>query len=73
MPSIFKAFATITAWVLFIWGLIGLVMGVIIGPATAGVLFGGGPPPWTFYAASGLAAMLLTLSVVVMKLRQMMG
>ena len=72
MPQKFKALASITAWVLFIVGLVGLVVGGIVGPAAGGQFFGAQPPAIQVYLANGLAIASLTLSVVVMKLRQML-
>jgi len=42
MPQVFKALATITVWVLFILGLLGLVLGNI-GAALGGSFFGAEP------------------------------
>lgn len=69
MPSIFKALASIVAWVLFVFGLLSLligfvrVFGAIPKTATAPSL-----PLITAYFGFGIIS--LTLSVVVMKLRQ---
>ena len=72
MPPIFKALASIAAWTLFVIGclavlanyvrLIGLVTGLAEEPPGAGPIWAG--------IVSG--AIFLTLSVVVMKLRQML-
>ena len=72
MPPIFKALATINAWTLFVLGWLGLVVGVLIMPAIGGQFATAEPPPWPFHAAWGLGVMSLTLSVVCMKLRQML-
>ncbi len=68
MPNIFKALASITAWVLFLGGLVGIfstsIAWMIGGVAEAPTLyqqFG-----WLFSAAQ------LTMAVVVMRLRQKM-
>ncbi len=65
MPSIFKALSTITAWVLFIFGLlrllIGLVMAVTTGPRS---------PELAVYLDFTVAIAAMTLSVVVMLLRK---
>ena len=72
MPQIFKALATINAWVLFILGWIVLLIGVLIMPAIEGVFFAGTAPPLIFWVGFALAIGTLTLSVVLMKLRQML-
>jgi hypothetical protein len=62
MPPVFKTLATITAWVLFIYGWLGILGGLgccvmrISGPCAM------------LHPCIGVAS--LTLSVVVMKLRQ---
>ena len=66
MPPIFKALATITAWFLFIWGLVlvvvdGLVLSLI-----------GQISMTEAYLATGLGIASLILSVCAMKLRQML-
>jgi hypothetical protein len=62
MPPVFKTLATIAAWVLFIYGLLAIVGGLIIcGMATTAMV------GW-FHQFVGIAS--LVLSVVVMKLRQ---
>ena len=70
MPSIFKALASIIAWTLFISGFIWLVVGAVVTPVMAGVLFAGSAPPWTFHAAWVVSVTILTLAVVVMRLRK---
>jgi len=72
MPPIFKALATITAWTLFVLGALTLVIGVIIMPAIGGVLFAGTPPPPIFWIVFASSVATLFLSVVCMKLRQML-
>jgi hypothetical protein len=72
MPDIFKALATITAWTLFIgawlFALINLVVGII-----TGVLFTtGAKGAFEVFAYFVLAIVCVTLSVVVMRLRQKM-
>ncbi len=71
MPPIFKALASITAWVLFInfWvsGLSTLVMGIVNGQ-----LFGAEPPPMVIPASFALSVASGVLAVVVMRLRQKM-
>ena len=67
MPPIFKTLATITAWFLFIWGLILAVFDGLVLPLV------GWPITMTeAYFATGLGIASLILSVVAMKLRQML-
>ncbi len=65
MPKIFKALATITAWILFVFGLLSLVSGF-------GRIVGGSPELELMSAYFGYGVGSLFLSVVVMKLRQML-
>lgn len=65
MPKIFKALATITAWVLFVFGLLSLISGF-------GRIIGGSPDLELMSAYFGYGVGGLFLSVVVMKLRQML-
>ncbi len=65
MPKIFKALATITAWILFVFGLLSLVSGF-------GRIIGGSPELELMSAYFGYGVGSLFLSVVVMKLRQML-
>jgi len=71
MPPIFKALASITAWVLFIFGWLFLVVGNI-GAAIGGSFFGAEPPPIQIYLANGAGAAFFILAVCAMKLRQML-
>jgi len=66
MPQIFKALATITAWFLFIWGLILTVFDGFVLP------FVGKITMTEAYFATGLGIASLILSVVAMKLRKML-
>ena len=68
MPSIFKALASITVWVLFIWGCVTIVS------TTIGyyVKIGWGTPTMGILASWGVGVAELVLSVVCMKLRQML-
>jgi len=70
MPSIFKALASISAWVLFIAGLVFIIwpnlMNIVSGQLVAG------PPPWQQVAGSAIGVASLILSVCAMKLRQML-
>ena len=72
MPQIFKTLATVNAWTLFVLGWIVLLIGVLIMPAIEGVFFAGTAPPFLFWIALASAIAILTLSVVLMKLRQML-
>jgi hypothetical protein len=67
MPPIFKALASIAAWVLFIFGLFRLLIGLIYA-------FSSGPinPPVATYYDFAVGVSSLVLSVVVMKLRKML-
>ena len=64
MPRIFKALATITAWFLFIWGLILAVFDGLVLPLIGKITM------TEAYFATGLGIASLILSVVAMKLRQ---
>jgi ABC-type antimicrobial peptide transport system permease subunit len=67
MSALFKGLATTVIWVLFIFGLIRLIVGLVMafssGPDTASI---------ETYLDFFVAICSLTLSVVVMKLRQSM-
>ena len=71
MPSIFKALASITVWVLFIFGFLALLAAFI---RIIGVSTGVSEPPelglMTAYFGYGVSS--LFLSVVTMKLRKML-
>jgi hypothetical protein len=68
MPKIFKALATIGAWVLFIAGL-GYLVTTLIQWATSGFATG----DWQQQAAfNGLGVGSVILSIVAMKLRKML-
>jgi len=67
MPKIFKALATITAWILFISACVTLLMTTINWAIIIGFVGKPGPDAW---AGWGLAAAAFVLSVVVMRLRQ---
>jgi hypothetical protein len=72
MPEKFKALASIAAWVLFVLGLLGIVMGcmgAIIGNVQEGFEE---PPAIEVYIAITCGIISLTLSAVVMRLRQKM-
>ena len=71
MPQIFKALATINAWALFIIGWVALIAGYVqLIVVFSGAATPSGLPPIEMTMAGGFAG--LTLSVVVMKLRQML-
>ena len=65
MPSIFKALASLAAWVLFIFGSVSLLGGF-------GHIFMGSPEVDLMTAYFGLGVGSLFLSVASMKLRHMM-
>jgi hypothetical protein len=66
MPPIFKTLATITAWFLFIWGLILAVFDGLVLPLIGQITM------TEAYFATGLGIASLILSVVAMKLRKML-
>ena len=71
MPPIFKALATVMAWILWI---IALVMGFstfIVGIIN-GTLYGSEPMPMSDVASFAVAGFYAILAVVVMRLRQKM-
>ena len=71
MPEIFKALATITAWILFIFAIIVgfslFIQGIIIGE-----LYGPEVPSMEMWAGSAVALAFALGSVVVMLLRKKM-
>jgi len=71
MPQIFKALATITAWILwisgFVMGFSTLAMGII-----SGSLYGTEPTPMVFPVSFAVALAYGIGAVVVMRLRQKM-
>ena len=68
MPPIFKALASITAWILFVWGCVTILS------ATVGYYVGVGlhSPTPAVLASWGVGTAELVLAVVVMRLRQKM-
>ena len=70
MPSIFKALASISAWVLFIAGLILIVWPTLMSIVTGSIV--AGPPAWQMVAGWAGGVISLILSVCAMKLRQML-
>jgi len=65
MPSKFKCLATITVWILFIFGILRLGIGLAQAFSTGPTL-----PPTEAYLDFAVGISSLTLSVVVMKLRR---
>ena len=65
MPPVFKALSTIAAWVLFVFGLLRIIIGLV-------VAFSLGPaqPPMEAYLDFGIGVSSITLSVVIMELRR---
>ena len=72
MPEIFKALASISAWVLFIFGLLGLVGTFVMAVVGGKVFMPGVEPPLQFFMGEGLGGVSLILAVCAMKLRQML-
>jgi hypothetical protein len=71
MLSIFKVLATITAWILFIFGFLALIGGIVVSiEPTTGVT--AMPKALLAWAHFGYGTINLVLSVVIMKLRQML-
>jgi len=71
MPQIFKALASITVWILFVLGCLTIIINLVMG-TLAGEYFGAGPPSLQAFFPLGIAVVSLALSVVCMKLRQML-
>jgi len=69
MPPIFKALASISVWVLFIFGWVNL-LGSMWGYISSGPI--GKTPAFDFVGLWALAAACFILSVVAIKLRQML-
>ena len=72
MPQIFKALATIRAWVLFIFGLLGIVGTFVMAVVGGKIFVPGVEPPLQFFMGEGVSGLALILSVCAMKLRQML-
>ena len=70
MPAIFKALATISAWVLFIWGCVTILSPTVGYYVEVGAM--GSPTP-AILMSWGLGTAQLILAVCAMKLRQMLG
>ena len=69
MPQIFKALASISAWVLFIWGCVTILSVTVCYYVNIGIE---NPPTITHMASWGLGSVQLILAVVAMRLRQKM-
>jgi uncharacterized membrane protein YhaH (DUF805 family) len=72
MPPIFKALATIAAWVLFISAWLFALTNLAISILTGVLWTVGAEGAWEVFAYFVLAIVCTTLSVVVMRLRQKM-
>ena len=72
MPPIFKALASITAWVLFIFGFLVLVITFVFMNISQAQVGYAGPPPMQPSVNLAIGAASMVLSVVVMRLRQKM-
>jgi len=70
MPPIFKALASITAWILFILGCISYLTTTINWFVCTGFI---GQPDITAFMGWGLSTAQFILAVCAMKLRQMLG
>ncbi len=69
MPNIFKALASISVWILFVGGCLGMLFTSISAAINVDVA---SPPDLAHLAGWGVSGVQLTLAVVVMKLRQKM-
>ena len=69
MPPIFKALASITAWILFIWGCVTILSTTVCYYVNIGIM---NPPTLTHYMGWGAGTAQLILAVCAMKLRQML-
>ena len=69
MPPIFKALASITVWVLFIWGCVTMLSATVGYYVEIGI--GNSPTP-AIQASWGVGTAELILAVCAMKLRQML-
>ena len=68
MPSVFKALATITVWVLFVFGFLRLLIGVAMAFAS-----GREAAPIVAYLDFAVGVGSMTLAAVVMWIRQKLG
>jgi hypothetical protein len=71
MPQVFKALATIMAWILWICALL-LGFGHIVMGISRGTLFGAQTPPMVSAAMFAVAGFLAISAVVIMILRKKM-
>lgn len=69
MP-VFKALASITAWISFIGGLITLVSVLLMTALNGQLYVVDSPPPMEFYVGLGVAAISLAVGVYAMKVRK---
>ena len=69
MPPIFKALASITVWVLFIWGVVTILSTTVSYYVYIGI---GNPPTITVYMGWGVGSAQLILAVCAIKLRHML-
>jgi len=69
MPPIFKALASITVWVLFIWGCVTILSTTVGYYVNIGA---GNPPTIGIFMGWGVAIAELILAVCAMKLRKML-
>ncbi len=69
MPSIFKALASITAWILFIWGCVTILSTTVGYYVDIGI---SNPPTLAIFVGWVVGTVELILSVVCMRLRQKM-
>jgi hypothetical protein len=69
MPGIFKALASITVWILFIWGCVSILSTTACYYVNIGIM---NPPTMTHYMGWGVGTAQLILAVVAMRLRQKM-
>ena len=67
MPEIFKALASITVWVLFIWGCVTILTTTVGWVVGTGFI---GSPPLCAFIGWGVGTAELILSVCAMKLRK---
>ena len=72
MPSIFKALATITAWILFILGLLVIVINFVFVMIDQAQKAFAGPPAMDGIIIEAVGVAIMVLAVVVMKLRHML-
>ncbi len=69
MPNIFKALASIAAWILFIGGCLGMLLTSISASINVGI---GSPADMAHIVGWGSSGVQITLAVVIMILRKKM-